>query len=296
MSTALTATDLPGPKHTGKVRDIYTLGDALLLVATDRISAFDVVLPDGVPEKGVVLNELSRFWFQKTVGVMPNHFMAMGHEGEKVTPYLPELPRETARRAMLVRKAEPVLVECVVRGYLAGSAWAEYKGGGTIGGEDAHPGLRESERLEKPLFTPTTKAQVGHDEAISLARMEEMVGKGLTGELERLSIELYSFAHEYALSRGIIIADTKFEFGLIGDAITLIDEVLTPDSSRFWATDEYEVGRSQESLDKQFVRDWLSASGWNKEPPGPQLPANVIEQTARRYKDVYQRLTGQPLP
>ena len=199
MSTALTTTTLAGPKHQGKVRDIYDLGDAqLLLVTTDRISAFDVVLPDGVPEKGVVLNELSRFWFQKSEHVVPNHFIAMGYEREKVSKYLPDIPEETARRAMLVKKAQPVMVECVVRGYLSGSAWAEYQGKGTIGGEAATPGLRESQRLDPPLFTPTTKAQVGHDESVTLHQMEGMVGAALAGELERLSIALYTFAHGYA--------------------------------------------------------------------------------------------------
>ena len=296
MSVALTTTTLAGPKHQGKVRDIYDLGEVLLMVATDRISAFDVVLPDGVPEKGVVLNELSRFWFLKSTHVVPNHLIAMGYDREKVSQYLPEVPEETARRGMLVKKAQPVMVECVVRGYLSGSAWAEYRSKGTIGGEAAPPGLRESQRLDPPLFTPTTKAQVGHDEAITLRQMEGMVGEGLARELERLSISLYTFAHGYALTRDVIIADTKFEFGLVGETIILIDEALTPDSSRFWGAAEYEVGRPQESMDKQFVRDWLSDSGWSKEPPAPHLPAEVIENTARRYKEVYQRLTGEPLP
>ena len=296
MSEALTTTTLAGPRHQGKVRDIYDLGEVLLMVATDRISAFDVVLPDGVPEKGVVLNELSRFWFLKSAHVVPNHLIAMGYDREKVSQYLPEVPEETARRAMLVKKAQPVMVECVIRGYLSGSAWAEYRSKGTIGGEATPPGLRESQRLDPPLFTPTTKAQVGHDEAITLRQMEGMVGEGLARELERLSIALYTFAQGYALTRDVIIADTKFEFGLVGETITLIDEALTPDSSRFWAAGDYEVGRPQESMDKQFVRDWLSDSGWSKEPPAPHLPAEVIENTARRYKDVYQRLTGEPLP
>lgn len=296
MAIALTRTDLPHPTHRGKVRDIYDLGDVLLFVATDRLSAFDSVLPTGIPEKGVVLNEMSRFWFEKTAHVVPNHYLAMGYDHDKIARYAPDLPNEIARRSMLVKKARPIPVECVVRGYLAGSAWTEYRRGGTIGGKLAPVGMRESERLAKPLFTPTTKAAVGHDEAISLGEMSKLVGNSLTAELERLTIAVYSFAHEYALARGIIIADTKFEFGLVGDTITLIDEVLTPDSSRFWEMSTYAVGRSQDSLDKQFVRDWLTNSGWNKEPPAPGLPPEIIEQTARRYKEVYKRLTGHPVP
>ena len=296
MPTILTTTQLAGPKHQGKVRDIYDLGQVLLLVATDRISAFDVVLPNGIPERGVVLTELSRFWFERSADLLPNHLIAMGLDAEKVSAYIPDLPHEMARRAMLVKKAEPVMVECVVRGYLAGSAWAEYRKSGTINGASAPAGLQECERLDSPLFTPTTKARVGHDEAITLEQMKEMVGAGMTGDLERLSLELYGFAHEYALTRGIIIADTKFEFGLIGDAITLIDEVLTPDSSRFWDASHYQAGRSQDSFDKQVVRDWLSSTDWNKEPPAPELPSEVVENTVRRYKEVYQRLTGEPLP
>ena len=295
MPTILTTTQLAGPKHRGKVRDIYDLGQVLLLVATDRISAFDVVLPNGIPERGVVLTELSRFWFERSADLLPNHLIAMGLDAEKVSAYIPDLPHEMARRAMLVKKAEPVMVECVVRGYLAGSAWAEYRKSGTINGATAPAGLQECERLDSPLFTPTTKARVGHDEAITLEQMKEMVGAGMTGDLERLSLELYGFAHEYALTRGIIIADTKFEFGLIGDAITLIDEVLTPDSSRFWDASHYQAGRSQDSFDKQVVRDWLSSTDWNKEPPAPELPSEVVENTVRRYKEVYQRLTGEPL-
>ena len=297
MSTALTTTQLPNLLRRGKVRDIYDADhDALLFVATDRISAFDLVLPTGIPEKGIVLNELSRFWFEKTKIIVPNHFIAMSYEREWIVPYTPELPEEIARRSMLVRRLHPIPVECVVRGYLAGSALAEYHSLGTIGGEAAPPGLRESERLPSPVFTPTTKADQGHDEPITLDEMGRMIGEGVTRELARLSVELYSFAHRYALSRGIIIADTKFEFGMDREDILLIDEALTPDSSRFWMSDDYSVGRSQDSLDKQFVRDWLTRSGWNREPPAPSLPAEVVEQTARRYKEAYQRLTGVPLP
>ena len=295
MTQALTSSFLPRPSHSGKVRDIYDLGDALFIVTTDRISAFDVVLPIGVPGKGIVLNEMSRFWFRKTAGILPNHFLAMGYDQGQVGRYLPDLSPDIAARGMLVKKAQPIKVECVVRGYLAGSAWAEYKKSGTIGGLPAPKGMKESQKLERPTFTPTTKAAVGHDELISLKQMEGSVGAGLTRELERLTIAVYTFAHDYAATRGIIIADTKFEFGMVGETITLIDEVLTPDSSRFWPADSYEVGRGQDSLDKQFVRDWLEATGWNKEPPAPKLPDDVIQQTSRRYAEVYHQLTGETL-
>ncbi len=296
MPTTLTKTDLPRPAQRGKVRDIYDLGDALLFVATDRISAFDVVLPTGVPERGVVLNALSRFWFQRLGGIVPNHFLAMGADAEKIAPYFPDLPAQVARRAMLVKKVKPVLVECIVRGYLAGSGWAEYQRRGTIGGRQAPEGLEESQRLVTPLFTPTTKAAEGHDELITMDQMKDMIGGELTRRLERLSLELYEAGHEYALGRGIIIADTKFEFGLLDGEVMLIDEALTPDSSRFWDARTYRPGRPQDPLDKQFVRDYLNGTGWNKEPPAPELPPEIVEQTAGRYRDVYQRLTGEPLP
>ncbi len=296
MGVALTETDLPHPARRGKVRDIYDLGDTLLLIATDRLSAFDVVLPTGIPERGVVLNELSRFWFQRLAGIVPHHFLAMGVDAPRVAPYVADLPMEVARRAMLVKKAEPVLVECIVRGYLAGSGWAEYRKHGTIGGRAAPDGLQESQQLETPLFTPTTKAAEGHDELITMEQTEELIGRDLARRLERLSQELYAAGHEYALGRGIIIADTKFEFGLLDGEVLLIDEALTPDSSRFWDAKTYGPGRAQDPLDKQFVRDYLETTGWNKEPPGPELPPEIVQQTARRYRDVYQRLTGAPLP
>lgn len=295
MPTALTQTNLPKLSHRGKVRDIYDLGDAILFVATDRLSAFDVVMPDGIPEKGGVLNELSRFWFDKLGKVVPNHFLAMGYDAA-VKRYIPDLPVEIARRSMLVKKAKPILVECVVRGYIAGSAWSEYKKSGSINGEKAPAGLKESQRFATPLFTPTTKAATGHDMPLSQTELQAQVGAALANQLRDLTLAVYNAGHEYALTRGIIIADTKFEFGLLDGKVILIDEVLTPDSSRFWATDAYTPGRAQDAFDKQFVRDWLNNSGWNKEPPGPTLPKDVIEQTAVRYKDVYERLTGHPLP
>ena len=295
MSEALTTTSLPNLLNKGKVRDIYDMGHLLLFVATDRISAFDVVLPTGIPERGVVLNEISRFWFERTQKIVPNHLIAMAYEADKINVH-PPLPKEIARRAMLVKRATPIEVECIVRGYLAGSAWSEYRRHGTIGGEKAPAGLQESQRLEAPLFTPTTKAQEGHDEPITFTRMEEMVGAETAQELRRLSLALYDAGHAYAETKGVLIADTKFEFGTVDGEIILIDELLTPDSSRFWTADDYTVGRPQNPMDKQFVRDWLEKSDWNKEPPGPELPADIVQQTAKRYLDVYERLTGQPLP
>jgi phosphoribosylaminoimidazole-succinocarboxamide synthase len=295
MPNTLTRTDLPRPVHRGKVRDIYDLGDALLLVATDRISAFDIVLPGGIPEKGAVLNQMSAFWFGRLAEVVPNHILALGTERGRVAPYFKDLPHEIARRAMLVRKAQPILVECVVRGYLAGSAWSEYRAQRTIGGRPAPNGLTESQRLQRPLFTPTTKAAQGHDEPLSLQEVEAAVGGDLARRLERLSLDLYTAGDDYARSRGILIADTKFEFGMLEGQVILIDEALTPDSSRFWDAQTYEPGRAQDPLDKQFVRDWLIRSGWSKEPPAPELPAEIVEQTARRYREVFQRLTGHAL-
>ncbi len=295
MSTTLTHTDLPRPVRRGKVRDIYDLGDALLLVATDRVSAFDVVLPTGIPEKGVVLNQLSAFWFRKLAFICPNHFIAPATDKKAMARYLPDLSQDIARRAMLVQKAKPLPVECVVRGYLAGSAWSEYRKSGTINGQPTPNGLRESVQLDPPMFTPTTKAEAGHDMPMSLAQVEQALGRDLVRRVQELTLALYRAGHEYARTRGILIADTKFEFGMLDGQVILIDEALTPDSSRFWDAATYAPGRAQDPLDKQFVRDWLNASGWNKEPPAPALPADVVEQTARRYRDVFERLTGHPI-
>ena len=296
MPSTLTSTQLPEPRKQGKVRDIYDLGDALLFVATDRISVFDVVLPTGIPEKGVVLTELSRFWFERTGHIVSNHMLAMGRDTVKASAYYPDLPEDIARRAMIVKKVDPLPVECVVRGYLAGSGWAEYKRSGTIGGNPAPEGLGESQRLDTPLFTPTTKAQEGHDELISLAQMADLIGQELTDRLHRYTLDVYGWARDYAAERGIIIADTKFEFGMLDGEVVLIDEVLTPDSSRFWPADEYAVGRGQDSFDKQIARDWTASTDWDKEPPGPELPDHIVERTAARYREVYQRLTGEELP
>ena len=299
MSVVL-ETDLPfNLLHRGKVRDNYALGiDKLLIVATDRISAFDFVLPCGIPQKGKVLNQLSVFWFRKTNHIVPNHLLEAIDDSQQLIPYGPDgydYPSYLADRSMIVRRVERVPVECVVRGYLSGSAWVEYSDTGTINGAAAPMGLRECEQLPEVLFTPTTKEETGHDQPLSMNALIDLVGVSMARELEEKSLVIYKFAEEYALSRGIIIADTKFEFGLADGKLILIDELLTPDSSRFWSVDDYEVGRSQPSFDKQLVRDWLVASGWNKEPPPPDLPDDVVRKTTERYLAAYKRLTGKEL-
>ncbi|MDY6916453.1 MAG: phosphoribosylaminoimidazolesuccinocarboxamide synthase [Chloroflexota bacterium] len=281
-------TNLPNRVFRGKVRDGYDLGgDRLLIVATDRISVYDVVLPSGIPDKGVVLNLLSAFWFEKTAHLVPNHFIEVVEKDEE-HPYL-------ARRSMIVRKAERIDVECVVRGYISGSAWEEYGRSGSICGISLPQGLVESEKLPEPIFTPTTKAEAGHDEPMTVGEVEAMVGKTRTAELMEKSIAIYRYAHDYALERGIIIADTKMEFGLIDGELILIDELLTPDSSRFWEASLYQPGRPQASFDKQPVRDWSASTGWNKEPSAPVPPAEVVEQTTRRYREAYRRIVGKEL-
>lgn len=281
--------------HRGKVRDNYELGDKLLIVASDRISAFDVVLPCGIPDKGRVLNLLSAFWFEKTAHLIPNHLIEVVRDARQLRRYQPgktDLPDSLAQRSMVVRKAERVAVECIVRGYLSGSAWAEYSANGTIHGAPAQPGLKESDRLPQPLFTPTTKADTGHDEPLSVGDLVAQVGRSLAEQLEEKSLAIYAFAEQYARTRGIIIADTKMEFGFLGTQLILIDELLTPDSSRFWDASGYQPGRAQPSFDKQMVRDWLTATGWNKEPPAPMLPEHLIQKTSEKYAEVYHRLTG----
>ena len=299
MSTTLSEANLPLPLFCrGKVRDTYNLDDKLLIVSTDRLSAFDVVLPDPIPDKGRVLNQISFFWFEKTSQVMPNHLITPIDTLDSLKQYFPPnttLPDYLIGRSMITLKAERVPVECVVRGYISGSAWAEYKQAGTICGMPTPKGLQESQELPEPIFTPTTKADTGHDEPLSKKEMENLVGKSTARELEEKSLAVYQHARNYARGRDIIIADTKFEFGFVNGKLILIDELLTPDSSRFWDTAQYTVGRSQPSLDKQPVRDWLVASGWNKEPPAPKLPPEVIKATTRRYVEAYQRLTGKKL-
>ncbi len=281
------------PTSQGKVRDLYDLGDQLLLVATDRISAFDYILPDEIPNKGRVLTQLSVFWFQLLEGVVENHLISTD---------VADLPQEfqpfahwLRGRFMLVRKAEMFPVECIVRGYLAGSGLAEYQKSGTVCGIALPEGLVNSSKLPEPLFTPSTKADIGgHDENISFQRCAQIVGEDDAQELSRLSTQIYSTAADYAAERGIIIADTKFEFGRIGDAIILGDEVLTPDSSRFWPADLYEPGKSQPSFDKQYVRDWLSAN-WDKQGEPPHLPQDVIQRTAEKYEQAFEMITGRTL-
>jgi len=279
----------------GKVRDTYRVGDKLLMLATDRISAFDFVLPNSIPDKGIVLNQISAFWFAKTYHLVHNHLVESVESRRallKYSPWKKPLPELVLGRSMIVLKAERVPVECVVRGYLAGSAWAEYKKKGTINGQKAPKGLVESQELPEPLFTPTTKADTGHDLPLSPGELVNLVGEKTARKLEQKSLALYNFARSYAIERGIIIADTKFEFGFHDRELILIDEALTPDSSRFWDAGQYEPGQSQPSYDKQPVRDWLIASGWNQKAPVPALPADVVEATAERYREAYSLITG----
>jgi phosphoribosylaminoimidazole-succinocarboxamide synthase len=300
-SPVLMQSNLPLPLFIrGKVRDTYKLGDRLLIVATDRISTFDVVLPDGVPDKGRVLNQLSAFWFEKTESLLPNHLMRVIDNAGSLEAYLPPesrfpYPAYLSGRSMIVKKAERIAIEWVLRGYLSGSAWEEYRESGTISGIKMPRGLRESEELPEPLLTPTTKAETGHDLPISMEEVKGIIGEALTKEMTEKSLAIYNLAREHARARGIIIADTKMEFGLDDGELILIDELLTPDCSRFWDAEKYKVGQSQPSFDKQYVRDWLVKSGWNKEPPPPSLPPEAIKATTARYREAYRRLTGKGL-
>jgi phosphoribosylaminoimidazole-succinocarboxamide synthase len=300
-SVTILRTDLPLPLFgRGKVRDTYELGDLLLIVATDRISAFDVVLPCGIPQKGIILNKLSAFWFNLTRKLMPNHLIEPLVEVKKLNDYLPakkrfNYPAYLGGRSMVVKKVARINIECVVRGYLAGSAWEEYRRTGTIFGNPAPKGLQESQELPEPLFTPTTKADRGHDKSITMTEIKELVDATLAEEMKLASISIYKFARDYARERGIIIADTKLEFGLVSNKLILIDELLTPDSSRFWDLEKYKVGQSQPSYDKQPVRDWLAKTDWNQEPPAPDLAPEVIAHTSTIYCQAYERLTGEKL-
>jgi len=300
-SSVLINTELPLSLFIrGKVRDSYDLGDQLLIIATDRISAFDFVLPCGIPDKGLVLNQFSVFWFNQTKGLVPNHLVEAIDDVHCLDNYILEenrfpYPAYLAGRSMVVKKVKRLPVECVVRGYLSGSAWAEYQQYGTISGVASPKGLQESQELPQPLFTPTTKAESGHDLPLTADEMKNLVGEALAEELKEKSLAIYNYAREYARTRGIIIADTKMEFGLDNDELILIDELLTPDSSRFWDASQYKVGQPQPSYDKQPVRDWLTQSGWKKEPPAPMLPPEVITSTTERYRQAYERLTGKKL-
>jgi phosphoribosylaminoimidazole-succinocarboxamide synthase len=283
VTTALA--DLP-LVASGKVRDMYDLGDRLLMVASDRISTYDVVHPNPIPDKGKVLTGLSTFWFEQTGDLVPNHLVSTTEE----------VPDEVRGRALSVRKLAMLPVECVVRGYLTGSGWKDYQATGSVAGIALPDGLRDSEKLPEPIFTPSTKADVGHDETIDFDRAAEIVGdRALMERLRDLSIALYSFAADHAAARGVILADTKFEFGRDAEGVLRVgDEVLTPDSSRFWPADTYEVGRAQPSFDKQYVRDWASGTGWDKTPPAPAIPDDVVAGTRQRYVDAYELITGEP--
>jgi phosphoribosylaminoimidazole-succinocarboxamide synthase len=292
---AVLETSLPGLRlwRRGKVRDIYDLGDRLLMIATDRISAFDVVLPTPIPGKGIVLSQLSLFWFGLLEQLVPNHVASGDAEdyGPELTPFREQL----MGRSMIVTKADPLPVECVVRGYLAGSGWREYQATGSLCGIPLPPGLQESQRLASPLFTPSTKAERGHDENISFQEVEELLGSPRAQRVRELSLALYERASAYAAERGLILADTKFEFGLRGDQLVWIDEALTPDSSRFWPKDRFEPGRAQPSFDKQYVRDYLEGVRWDKKPPAPVLPPEVAQRTQEKYREAYARLIGRSL-
>ena len=292
MTNPLTQINIPGvPKlRSGKVREIFDLGDVLLFVATDRISAFDVIMPNPIPEKGRVLTALSEFWFKKTHRIVQNHFITS--DFKQISARLGKNFEELCDRSMLVRKCRPLAIECVVRGYLAGSSWKEYKQSRTVCGIRLPDGLVESSKLPEPIFTPATKAETGHDENIDFEHATNIVGKKLATQVRDLSIALYKSASEHAAAHDIIIADTKFEFGLDGDKVLLIDEALTPDSSRFWPADNYKPGGPQPSFDKQFLRDYLETLNWNKTPPGPQLPPEIVQKTSTKYLEALQRLTA----
>ncbi len=287
--------ELPGiPKlRSGKVREIFDLGPALLFVASDRISAFDCVMPNGIPRKGEVLTQISHFWFDQTAGIVPNHRLAKANDPwpASLQPYAAQL----ARRSMIVKKARPLAIECVVRGYLAGSGWKEYRSQQTVCGIKLPPGLLESSELPDPIFTPATKAESGHDENISFEAAAKMAGADLVEQARAISLRIYAHARACARQRGIIIADTKFEFGQVNGRLILIDEVLTPDSSRFWPADQYQPGRSQPSFDKQFVRDYLETLDWDKTPPAPALPPEVVAKTEAKYLEACRRLTEREL-
>ena len=295
MNEPILQLDLPGVKkvRSGKVREVFDLGDSFLLVASDRISAFDVIMPNGIPRKGEVLTQISHFWFRQFSSLVPNHLLA-GAE-DPLPKLLQPFGAQLARRSMIVKKARPLAIECIVRGYLSGSGWKEYKKSQTVCGLSLPGGLTESAELPEPIFTPSTKAEAGHDENISFAEACKITGPELATQARDLSLKIYRAGRDYARQHGIIIADTKFEFGLFEGKLILIDEVLTPDSSRFWPADQYAPGHGQPSFDKQFVRDYLETLTWDKTPPGPQLPEGVVARTSAKYLEAYERLTGKAL-
>jgi phosphoribosylaminoimidazole-succinocarboxamide synthase len=291
MSEVVLETNLEGVKllKRGKVRDVYDLDDKLLIVATDRISAFDVILPNGIPGKGEVLTQISLFWFEKTKDIIQNHIIS-----GLMNDYPSSLKKFDSllnKRSMLVKKTDPILIECIVRGYISGSGWVEYNQTGKICGIELPKNLKESQKLEEPIFTPSTKAESGHDQNITFEQMCEMIGNNLASEIKKTSLAIYNKASQYALEKGIIIADTKMEFGIYNGKLMLIDELLTPDSSRFWLVSDYKVGQSQDSFDKQIVRDYLLTLDWNKTYPGPILPPHIVEKTAKRYREILEMLT-----
>jgi phosphoribosylaminoimidazole-succinocarboxamide synthase len=292
MAQVLLDVDLPGikPFKKGKVRNVFDLGDSLLLVASDRISAFDSVMPNGIPDKGAILTQISLFWFDFTKNIIKNHIIES--DVNKYPQQLQPFKDQLAKRSVIGRKAELIPIECVVRGYLSGSGWKDYQKTGSICGLKLPPGLKESAKLPEPLFTPTTKAEQGHDLNITFAQVVDQVGKATAETIKEKTLQAYQACAEYAAKKGIIIADTKFEFGFVGQEIIIIDEMLTPDSSRFWPSDQYKVGRSQPSYDKQFLRDYLESIGWDKEPPAPQLPAEVVQKTRKKYLEAFRKITG----
>lgn len=295
MNEPLLQLDLPGIKKikSGKVREVFDLGDSLLFVASDRISAFDCVMPNGIPRKGEVLTQISHFWFEQTAPFQPNHLLAGAND--PLPKNLQPFAKQLARRSMIVKKAAPLPIECVVRGYLAGSGWKEYQKFQTVCGIKLPANLKESDELPEPIFTPATKAETGHDENISFDEAAKLAGSAIAQEARAASLKIYNFARDYARQRGIIIADTKFEFGIYEGKLILIDEVLTPDSSRFWPANEYSPGKGQPSFDKQFVRDYLETLDWNKQPPAPALPKDVVEKTTEKYLEAFEKLTGRTL-
>ena len=291
-------TDFPGLFNRGKVRDTYELKDDLLLmIVTDRISAFDVVLPNPIPNKGKVLASMTNFWFKSTEHIIPNHFIGLASDPEifnliKKNKISDLLNDELKERSMVVKKAKRIDIECIVRGYITGSAWSEYKKTNQINKTDIEPGLIEGQRFSTFLFTPSTKAEVGHDEPLSPQETYDLIGEDLTKKLKKISIDVFSYAHEYCLSKGMILADTKMEFGFIDGKLNLIDELLTPDSSRFWATSDYKLGQSPQPFDKQYLRNWLTDQNWNKNPPAPELPQYIINKTFEKYSECFQTLTN----
>ena len=295
MSQALTKIEIPNTtSRSGKVREIFDAGDKLLFVASDRISAFDCVMPNGIPQKGEVLTQISKFWFERTGDIVKNHMLSVD-VADFPAPFN-EYADQLEGRSMLVTKTDVLPVECIVRGYLIGSGWKEYKESGTIGGMPLRPGYKQADQLDEPIFTPSTKAEQGlHDENISFDQMKELIGEEKSEKLKAISLALYKQAAEYALTKGIIIADTKFEFGELDGEIILIDEALTPDSSRFWPADTYEVGCSPMSFDKQFVRDYLETLDWDKTPPAPALPDHILEKSQAKYLEAFRLLTGSEL-